>query len=304
MPVPQIDVNDVSSILAEAHDVQYLTQGGQKIVFTCDINGKSCVIKCILVETGNQIAEQVSREFTMPALDAVTARAQREVDTMASIDVPTLVKLGPIGLRTAQIRGQSILYFTEERIEGTDLQEILNTVTVLPIRDVVNLGTDIALAVEAIWSLKRIHRDIKPSNIMRRDSNGRFVLLDVGFAFDLEDISLTAPQVIVGTKTYMSPDQILYMRKRQLDFRSDLFSLGIVLYEAATGQHPFAENITSTDEVFARILNTSPSPPTQIRSEIPSELEQIIMQLLQKLPHLRYRSCQQLIGQLEQVPAI
>lgn len=301
MPVPQINAADMSAILSEVQNIEYLTQGGQKIVFTCEIEGKPCVIKCIQVGTGNQVTDQASGELTMPPLDGVTARAQREVDTMASINVPTLVKLGPIGLRTTQIRGQSILYFTEERIEGRDLHDILNDQGVLPIRDVVSLGLDVAVAVEAIWSLKRIHRDIKPSNIMRKNTDGRFVLLDVGFVFDLEDISLTASHVIVGTKTYMSPDQILYMRKRQLDFRSDLFLLGIVLYEAATRQHPFTLNTTSTDEVFARILNANPSRPTQIRSEIPYELEQIIMQLLQKLPHLRYRSCQQLIDQLEQI---
>lgn len=302
MAVPNIDESDVSAILPELGNIQYLTQGGQKIVFSCEVEGKPYVIKFLLIETRTQEVDQGVVEMTMPAIDAVTARAQREVDTMANIDVPTLVKLGPINLSATEIRGQSLLYFTEEMIEGRSLQDILNEQTVLPSRDLVSLGLDIALAIEAIWDLRRIHRDIKPNNIIRRASDGRFILLDVGVVFDLQDISLTAPHVIVGTKMYLSPDQLQYIGKRQLDFRSDLFALGVVMYEAATGRHPFFdENTSSTQEVFARILFRNPTHPTQLRSDIPSDLEEIILRLLQKSPHLRYRSCEQLVQRLQQV---
>ena len=301
MAVPNINESDVLAILPELGNIRYLTQGGQKIVFSCEVEGKPYVIKFLLIETRTQEADQGVVEMTMPAIDAVTARAQREVDTMANIDVPTLVKLGPISLSTTEIRGQSLLYFTEEMIEGRGLRDILNEQTVLPSRDLVNLGLDIALAIEAIWNLGRIHRDIKPNNIIRRASDGRFTLLDVGLVFDLNDISLTDAHIIVGTKMYFSPEQLQYTKKRQLDFRSDLFALGIVMYEAATGQHPFAENTSSTSEIFARILSSNPKHPTQLRSDIPSALEEIILRLLQKSPHLRYRSCKQLVQQLQQV---
>jgi serine/threonine protein kinase len=302
MPVPNINEADISAILPQLKNVQYLKQGGQKIVFSCEIDGKPYVVKFLLIERTNQAADQGEGDMTIPALDAVTARARREVDTMANVDVPTLVKLGPIGLSTTEIKDQLLLYFTEEKIEGRSLHDILGLETILPCRDVVRLGLDIALAIEAIWDLRRIHRDIKPNNIIRRTSDERFILLDVGLVFDLQDISLTAPHVIVGTKMYLSPDQMQYDRKRQLDFRSDLFALGIVMYESATGQHPFAEGALSTQEIFARILNVNPIPPTQIRSEIPFELEEIILRLLRKSPHLRYRNCQQLIQQLQGVP--
>lgn len=301
MAVPNINETDVLAILPELGNVRYLTQGGQKIVFSCEVERKPYVIKFLLIEAGTQEADEGVVEMTMPTIDAVTARAQREVDTMAKINVSTLVKLGPISLSTTEIRGQSLLYFTEEMVEGRSLQDILNDQTVLPSRDLVNLGLDIALAIEAIWDLRRIHRDIKPNNIIRRASDGRFILLDVGLAFDLNDISLTSPYIVVGTKMYLSPEQLQYMKKRQLDFRSDLFALGIVMYEAATGQHPFAENTSSTSEIFARILSSNPTHPTQLRSDIPSDLEEIILRLLQKSPHLRYRNCEQLVQQLQRV---
>jgi len=302
MAVPNISESDVLSILPQLGNIRYLAQGGQKIVFSCEVKGKPYVIKFLLVETETQEADQGVVEMTMPAIDAVTARAQREVDTMANIDVPTLVKLGPISLSATKIEGQSLLYFTEEMIEGRSLRDILNEQRVLPSRDLVNLGLDIALAIEAIWNLRRIHRDIKPSNIIRRASDRRFVLLDVGLVFDLNDISLTDPYIIVGTKMYFSPEQLQYTKRRQLDFRSDLFALGIAMYEAATGQHPFAESTSSTSEIFARILSSNPKHPTQLRSDIPADLEEIILRLLQKSPHLRYRSCRQLVQQLQQVP--
>ena len=301
MPVPNINEQDVASILPDISNIEYFKQGGQKRVFKCEIDGNLYVVKFILVEDRTLNTEYTIQEGSMPLIDAVTARAEREVDTMANLDVPTLVKLGPIGLRTAEVRGQSLLYFAEEFIDGLNLREILEAQRNLPISDIVNLGTDVAEAIDAIWSKQRVHRDIKPENIVKRNDNGRFTLLDAGFVFDLRDISLTAPHIIVGTKTYMSPDQIQYTRKRQLDFRSDLFSLGVVLYESATGLHPFAYNAVSTEEVFARIFTLHPTPPTTIRTDIPVELEQIITQLLQKLPHLRYRSCQHLIDQLREV---
>lgn len=299
MPVPQVGEGDVATIIPGLQNVRFLAQGGQKVVFSCDIEGQPYVLKFLLVESPPPDSMD---EMTMPALDAVMARAQREVDTMSNISVPTLVRLGPIGLSTAEIKGQSLLYFTEEKIEGKDLKQLLNEQTVLPINDLISLGCDITIAIEAIWGLRRIHRDVKPSNIVRRDSDARFVLLDVGLAFDLEDISLTAPHVVVGTKAYLSPDQMEYTRKRHLDFRSDLFALGVVLYESATGQHPFATNCSSTTELMARILTDNPPMPTQIRGDIPVELEEVILRLLQKSPHLRYRSCQQLIRHLRQVP--
>ncbi len=302
MPLPQINETDVASILPELENIHFLAEGGQKKVFTCEIERNLYVLKFLLVESPLQGPNKSTNEFTMPTLDAVTARAQREVDTMANINVPTLVKLGPIKLNAVEIRDQSLLYFTEEIIEGKNLRQILSEQTMLPIPDVISLGCDIALAIEAIWELRRIHRDVKPSNIMRRDVDGRFVLLDVGLVFDLQDISLTAPHIVVGTKTYLSPDQMEYSRKRHLDFRSDLFSLGVVLYESITGQHPFAVDCFSTTELLARIMTANPKMPTELRSEIPPELEEIILRLLQKSPHFRYRSCQQLVGYLQQVP--
>lgn len=302
MPIPDISSTDALTALSNkpgltVTDVTYLAQGGQKVVYSCLINGSPYVAKFLLIDTPRPVPNDMENaDATMPDIDAVTSRARREVDTMLQCNIPTLVKLGPIGLNSIQIKNQNLLYFTEEKIIGDDLRTILTRAPMhkLQIPDVVQLAKDITDAVDAIWALARVHRDIKPGNIMRRSDTGQFVLLDVGLVFDLHDISLTATNIIVGTPIYFSPEQMEYARKRQLDFRSDLFSLGIVLYEAATGQHPFTINCVSTTEVMAAIAFGAPPLPTTLGNDIPSSLENIIMRLLSKSPHLRYRTCGQL----------
>ena len=122
----------------------------------------------------------------------------------------------------------------------------------------------------------------------------------MGFAFDLRDTSLTSPGNVPGTVPYLSPEQMDLVRKRQMDFRSDLFQLGIVMYVAATGQHPFAQSAISDMETLGRILTATPVKPS-LHREMPSQLEEIILRLLAKKPHLRFKSCHHLIAALDDI---
>lgn len=143
-----------------------------------------------------------------------------------------------------------------------------------------------------------VHRDVKPRNIMRRNS-GDYVLLDTGLAFDLSDESLTAAFMTVGTPIYMSPEQLKNVR-RGIDFRSDLFLLGIVMYEVITGKHPFFQRGINSMQLVANIISNQVEPPSTIRSDIPNSLNTIIMRLLAKEPHLRFKTCDSLINKLQQ----
>jgi serine/threonine protein kinase len=145
-----------------------------------------------------------------------------------------------------------------------------------------------SLAIEELWSLGKIHRDIKPSNIMRRSESGDFVLLDTGLAFDVagESISAGFP---VGTAPYFSPEQFDYTNRRVMDFRSDLFSLGVTLYEVAAGQHPFLSATKSIAHLYTKILKFNPPAPSSINTAIPPALDRIILRMMGKSPHLRYR---------------
>ena len=118
---------------------------------------------------------------------------------------------------------------------------------------------------------------------------GVFVLIDPGMALDLADRSLTKVGYVVGTVPYLSPDQ-LNGPKRDLDFRSDLYSLGICAYEAVTGQHPYVKPGMALSNSLMTTLNTKPAPIRSFCAGISPAVEELILRMLEKEPHLRFRT--------------
>lgn len=283
MAIPELTIEQVQQVIPQASDIQELDRGGQKIVFTGTIDGTKYALK-FMEPNPSQVSEQDS-EF----LDDVTSRAQREVETMQQCSTPHLVGMGPIGLGTANIGDSPIVYFSEEFIDGKNLRTYLQDAGVFSPQEIIRLALHMSEAINALWQFSKIHRDIKPGNIMRRQDDGHFILLDMGLVFDLEDESLSiAP---VGTPLYFSPEQTDFANRRTvMNFRSDLFSLGTVMYEMATGKHPFTESATTTWEVIGNIAHTIPRAPIELRTELPERLSEIIVRLLAKRPALRYRS--------------
>ena len=297
MGAPNLASEQVAAACPKAAKIGSPVRGGQKQVFPCEIDGTRYALKFLATDpTVPADAEGLSEE----PFDEVLSRARREIAIMATSVSPHLVKLGPIPLSHTEIGGQRLVYFTEEWIEGDDLRTCISR-GALPIADVVRLGIHICLAIEELWKLRKVHRDIKPGNIMIRGSSGDFVLLDLGMAFDLDDDSLSDFGVVPGTLKYFSPEQTDYTKKRALDFRSDLFALGIVMYEAATGSHPFVSRGMSSHQALAAILNAPVIPPKTLRPELPEMLDEIIIRLLAKRPHLRYRRCEDLRAALAAV---
>lgn len=292
MPIPSLTIEDIKVILPQISEIGNPKVGGQKIVFPCQIDGGKYVVKFLLA---NPPSSSFNEEQSLDILDEVTERARREVGIMQQCASPFLVKLGPIPLTSIEYNSQKLLFFTEEYIDGDDLKELLNINKTLSISDLILLGRNITEAIRVLWLFSKVHRDIKPANIMKRSETGEFILLDMGMAFDLTEESLTQTGVVVGTVFYFSPDQIDYPRKRQLDFRSDLFSLGVVMYQAATGIHPFiSRGSFSTTNIIGNILTSIPIPPINLRPDLPKQLNDLILRLLAKKPHLRYRTCEQL----------
>ncbi len=284
MPIPNLSVSQVQDILQNASNIHLHDSGAQKIVFSANINNEKYAIKFMRPDMPS--SEESDEEY----LDDVTARAQREVETMQQCSTQYLVKMGPIGLRTVEVNGESLIYFSEEFIEGKNLKQYYQETGNFSNQELVKLALHISIAIDKIWQFSKIHRDIKPGNIMRRDSNGVFILLDMGLVFDLQDESLSLGPV--GTPRYFSPEQMNFSNRRTvMNFRSDLFSLGIVLYEMATGKHPFAPGTsTTTWDVLNNILNMNPEPPITHCPDLSPKLNEIILRLLAKRPALRYRS--------------
>jgi tetratricopeptide (TPR) repeat protein/predicted Ser/Thr protein kinase len=173
----------------------------------------------------------------------------------------------------------------------------------LPIREVVEAGLQVADALDEAHSRGIIHRDIKSANLIRTD-RGLIKVLDFGLAKFLVNEpadSVTRPQVtvagmVVGTVSYMAPEQAL---GKAVDHRSDLFSLGVVLYELATGRMPFAGG--SPTEIIDRILHDTPPPPSRFRREIPESFDAVVARALEKSPTFRYQSARDMLADLREV---
>ena len=288
MAKPNLLIDDVQRIIPQASQIELVDdKSGQKLVFSGMISGGKYALK--FMKPNPQLTGDGS---ITERLDDVTIRAQREVETMGQCETPYLVKMGPIGLETEEFDGEPIIYFSEEFIEGENLKQYLQSNGQLSSSDLIKLGFQMSEAIDSLWQHKKIHRDIKPGNIMRRYSNGDFVLLDMGLVFDLEGESITLNGGLVGTPIYYSPEQMDSANRRQImDFRSDLFSLGIVIYEMATGNHPFIDPMTENSfDVLRNIANMNPTPPIELRPDMKPQLSDIILRLLAKRPALRYRS--------------
>lgn len=292
---------DVMDIFPHCTVVGKPLKGGQKIVYPCLVNGIMNAVKFIVL---NSLDDVDNIEEVTSQNEEITARAIREISIMKQIDSDYLVRLGEIDFQLITHKNQQFLAYSEEWIEGTDVANQLRSVNKLDVLSTINLGADIAKAIELIWNTNNVHRDIKPQNIMRRNDNGKYVLLDFGMAFDTDDKSLTKMGCVPGTRTYFSPEQLDWKNKRDIDFRSDLFSLGIVLYQVLTGIHPFYKNGMYDQELFNNILHATPIQPILFEPSIPKELNDIVMRLLNKSPHARYRKCSLLINQLEEIKIV
>ena len=205
--------------------------------------------------------------------------------------------------------GQS--FIAMELLEGQSLNQRLNSGP-LPVDRLLDIATQLADALDAAHAKGIIHRDIKPANIFITQ-RGQVKVLDFGLAkltrldeFNAETISLqpdgqvpahlTSPGSTVGTIAYMSPEQA---RGEELDCRSDLFSLGGVLYQMATGQLPFSGNTSAV--TFHAILEREPVSPLQLNPGLPAKLEEVIRKLLEKDRDLRYQSAADLRGDLKRL---
>ena len=196
-----------------------------------------------------------------------------------------------------------------EYVKGRTLREILQTGK-LGFDSVLDISTQIASALDVAHKARIIHRDIKPENIVIRD-DGYVKILDFGLAklltSEVSTIGLddqtrmqnqTAKGVILGTVNYMSPEQA---KGEATDGRTDIFSLGSVMFEMISGRAPFAGN--STAETLANLIGREPSPISQIAPRVPPDLERIISKALRKDPHDRYRTMKDLIVDLKELKA-
>ena len=288
MSIPYLTLEDVKAILQDESIISIDTplRGGQKAVIPINTSQGKYLAKFIEIPQN----ELCSFDEFESVEDATLGRLKREIEILSKSNCENVVKVYSDKLNYVQYNNHHIYYYIEEYIEGNDLYALINQGYQFSINDIFNLAFCINNAISCLWKNKIIHRDIKPQNILYNDINKKFILIDPGIAFDLADISYTQPGQTVGTPIYMAPEQFKPALKRNLDFRTDHFLLGMSLYCVATNSHPFHFNATSIQEVQFNILNRKHIPINQQKPDFPLEFSNIIDRLLSKEVFKRYRT--------------
>jgi serine/threonine-protein kinase len=219
-------------------------------------------------------------------------RFAREAQAAAAISHPNVVPIHAI-----ESEGDCP-YLVMSYVPGQSLQAYVQKHGPLPIKAVVRIAQQIAAGLLAAHRQGLVHRDIKPANILLENGLNRAMITDFGLARAADDAALTQTGWLAGTPFYMSPEQA---EGKAIDERSDLFSLGSVIYFMATGREPFRGDQPLA--VLRKIVNERPAPAEQANSDVPRTLSRLIERLHEKQPEDRYQSAEQVNQLLEQYVA-
>ena len=206
------------------------------------------------------------------------ARFYTEAKAAGGLNHPNIIIIYDIG------KSGHLVYMAMEYIEGRELRELLAQGQPLPVVQAVDVAAQVAEGLAYAHQHQVVHRDIKPANIMITPQ-GRAKIADFGIARMRSSETRTQTGVILGSPKYISPEQVVGKRA---DHRSDIFSLGIILYECLTGATPF--NGEGLSALMYQITNHDPAPPSSANPQVPVMLDYIIAKVLAKAPEARYQS--------------
>lgn len=267
------------SLLGPTDDPRMLGRvGSYEIVGLLGAGGMGVVFKAFDPPLNRYVALKVLSPLYHTNAVAIQ-RFMREAQSAAAVLHENVIAIHSID------RWRDAPYLVMTYVRGESLHRRLTRRGALSVREVLRIGMQIAAGLAAAHAQGLIHRDVKPANILLETDVDRVKISDFGLARAIDDVRLTKSNALIGTPQYMSPEQA---RDDLLDYRTDLFSLGSVLYEACTGRAPFYAS--TTYGILRRIVEEQPPPVRQLNPEIPDWLERIVVKLMAKDRTARFAS--------------
>ena len=261
-----------------------LGRGAMGVVYraTDPVIGRAVAVKTI----------RLSEEGTGLSRQELLSRFQTEARAAGLLTHPNIVVVYDAG------EENGLFYITMELIEGKSIQSLLDAGHAFPVPRVLRIMEQACSALQFAHDRNIVHRDIKPANLMLT-ADDTVKVTDFGTAKILQFGTVQQTQHVMGTPSYMSPEQV---KGRPVDGRSDIFSLGVLLYEVLTGEKPFPGQTITT--VIYKIVNEDPIAPRTLNPSLHPGLSDIVMRALAKDPEVRYQSCREMLEDLRNYRAL
>ncbi len=281
-------IRQVLDALGPTDDPESLGRiGGYEVTGVVGAGGMGVVLKAHDRSLDRIVAIKVMSPH-LASSGSARKRFAREAKAAAAVLHPNVIAIHSVASEDANP------YLVMPYVRGASLQKRIDSQGPLPLKDTLRIGAQIAAGLAAAHEQGLVHRDIKPANILLEEGVERVTITDFGLARAVDDASMTCSGVIAGTPQYMSPEQT---RGEPIDARSDLFSLGSVMYAMCAGRSPFRAE--TTYGVLHRIANDNPTPVSEVNSDVPVWLGHIIERLMTKRPEDRFESAAQVAELLE-----
>lgn len=283
------DLTSLKRLLGPSDDPQMMGRiGSYEIVGLLGRGGMGVVFKAFDPSLNRYVAVKMLAPMLTPGV-VFKQRFLREAQSAAAVVHDNVVGIHAI----SEWQGNPYLVMTFVR--GQSLQSRLLQRGHLSLREVLRIGLQIAAGLDAAHAQGLIHRDIKPANILLENDVDRVMITDFGIAKAIDDLRFTGTNTLLGTPEYMSPEQA---RDEELDYRTDLFSLGCVIYESSTGRSPFRSS--TPYGAIRKVIDVKPPSVCSLVSELPEWFAEIVQRLLSKDKHTRFQSAAEVTALLKQ----
>ncbi|MDI6809192.1 MAG: serine/threonine-protein kinase [Candidatus Eisenbacteria bacterium] len=270
----------LETMISEAEAIRFITSGGFKAVYEAFIAGTKEALKVIFIP----------REEDEPeAHSEILGRVRREIESLRMCESPYLVKLGSLTPRSSVMGGHEYVVYSEEFLEGSTLHSLIQSAGRPTFEQCRSLFRCLLEVIRELRARGLIHRDIKPGNVIATDVPGRpYVVLDLGIAFKLHSTAITInPEMRQGTLPYMAPEMFEPRFREMLDYRSDLYSAAVTVYEYAAATHPIARRAENDFTTLHRIAYMKPKALSEHRPDLPFQFCELVDQMIRKKPALR-----------------